>query len=86
MPAQVRGLGRGPGRGTGRHHVRDQRVRPAASGRTTTTASATDGWLRTAAATSPGSIRKPRTFTWSSARPRYSRPPPGCRRARSPVR
>ena len=36
--------------------------------------------------TSPSSIRKPRTFTWSSIRPTNSRLPSGSQRTRSPVR
>ena len=41
---------------------------------------------RSAASISPSSMRKPRIFTWSSMRPRYSRSPSASRRARSPVR
>ena len=39
-----------------------------------------------AASISPGSMRKPRIFTWSSARPRNSSVPSARHRARSPVR
>jgi len=35
---------------------------------------------------SPGSMRKPRTLTWWSTRPRHSSTPPSRHRARSPVR
>ena len=38
------------------------------------------------ASTSPGSMRKPRTFTWKSIRPRYSSSPSARQRTRSPVR
>ena len=51
-----------------------------------TTASATPGTARQAAATSPGSTRKPRIFTWSSIRPRKSTVPSARIRTRSPVR
>ena len=59
---------------------------PAASFAAVTTASRTPGWPRSAVSTSPGSTRKPRTFTWKSARPRKSSVPSGRHRARSPVR
>ncbi len=51
-----------------------------------TAAAATAGWLVRTASTSVGSMRKPWTLTWPSARPRYSRFPSGRRRTRSPVR
>ena len=44
------------------------------------------GAAASAASISPSSIRKPRIFTWSSIRPRYSSSPFSSRRARSPVR
>ena len=58
------------------------RRRPPAAGgprvsRATTTASPTSGWPSRAASISPGSMRKPRILTWSSARPRYSSTPSG---------
>jgi hypothetical protein len=59
---------------------------PGTSSRTTTTAARTSGWSDRTASTSPGSIRKPRTLTCSSVRPRYSTSPFGSHRARSPVR
>ncbi|GLV72890.1 hypothetical protein Shyhy02_08930 [Streptomyces hygroscopicus subsp. hygroscopicus] len=59
---------------------------PGWSSRAATTASAIRGWAVRAASISPGSIRKPRIFTWSSARPRYSSRPSASHRARSPVR
>ena len=46
-----------------------------------------DGRVPTEGASiSPGSIRWPRIFTWSSTRPRYSSVPSGRQRQRSPVR
>ncbi len=56
------------------------------SSRTTTTARSTSGRSVRAVSISPSSMRKPRTFTWSSARPRKSMTPSGRRRTRSPVR
>jgi hypothetical protein len=44
------------------------------------------GCSSSTASISPGSMRKPRTLTCWSARPRNSRPPSGSRRARSPER
>ena len=44
------------------------------------------GWSRSAASISPSSIRKPRSLTWSSSRPRNSSAPSAAQRARSPVR
>ena len=59
---------------------------PGRSSRTATAAAATPGWPASTASTSPSSIRNPRIFTWSSARPRYSSWPSAVHRARSPVR
>jgi hypothetical protein len=59
---------------------------PPGASRATTTASRTRGWAASAASTSPGSMRKPRTLTCASVRPRNSSTPPASRRARSPVR
>src|SRR5580700_5237797 len=56
------------------------------SSRTVTTARATPGQAASTASISPGSIRYPRIFTWSSARPANTSCPPGFHRARSPVR
>ena len=50
-----------------------------------TTHSRTPGWADSAASTSPGSMRWPRTFSWPSARPRKAYVPSGRRRTRSPV-
>ena len=47
---------------------------------------ATPGCSTSAASISPGSIRKPRIFTCSSARPRNSSAPSARQRTRSPVR
>ena len=46
---------------------------------------ATPGWAVSAAVISSSSTRKPRIFTWLSARPRQCTGPPGSIRARSPV-
>src|SRR5579872_6064014 len=51
-----------------------------------TTAALTAGWAASTASTSPGSTRNPRTFTWSSARPKNSSTPPAVHRTRSPDR
>ena len=61
---------------------------PAAAGasRATTAASRTAGCAASAASISPSSMRKPRTLTWWSIRPRNSSSPSGRQRARSPVR
>ncbi len=66
------------------HHVADQPLIPGVSSRTTTAACPTDGCAASAASTSPSSTRNPRTFTWSSVRPRYSSSPPAFHRTRSP--
>ena len=42
--------------------------------------------LRRAAAISPSSMRRPRSLTWKSMRPRNSTVPEGSKRARSPLR
>jgi hypothetical protein len=55
------------------------------SSRTITAQSATPS-RRSAASISPGSMRKPRTFTCRSARPMNSSVPSAFQRARSPVR
>ena len=60
--------------------------RPRRPSRATTTACDTPACRSSAASISPGSIRKPRSFTWASARPRNSSTPSGRHRARSPVR
>ena len=60
--------------------------RPGRSSRSTTAARSTPGWRASAASTSAGSMRKPRSFTCSSARPRKSRSPSGRQATRSPVR
>ena len=62
------------------------RLSPGWSSRTTAAACATPGKPASTASTSPSSTRNPRTFTWSSARPRYSSSPAAVHRARSPVR
>ncbi|HEX5872796.1 MAG TPA: hypothetical protein VFY65_20335 [Longimicrobium sp.] len=59
---------------------------PASSPRTITAQSATSAWRRSTDSISPSSMRKPRTFTCSSRRPRYSTVPLARQRARSPVR
>ena len=78
-----------------RHHVGHKpqravafgiRTRPAPSRRATTAACATPSCRFSAASISPGSIRKPRSFTCASARPRKSSTPSARQRARSPVR
>ena len=56
------------------------------SSRTTATASSTSGCSASALSISPSSMRKPRTFTCWSTRPRKSIVPSGSQRARSPVR
>ena len=61
-------------------------ARPARPRAATTAHSRTPGCRRSAASISPGSMRKPRIFTCSSRRPRYSSAPPACQRTRSPVR
>nr|WP_281279351.1 amino acid adenylation domain-containing protein [Streptomyces armeniacus] len=48
---------------------------PTASSRDTTTESATEPCVASTASISPGSIRKPRIFTWSSARPAKTNSP-----------
>ncbi len=59
---------------------------PVSSSRTTTVQSLTPAAWRSTASISPSSMRKPRTFTWKSSRPRYSMAPCARHRARSPVR
>ncbi len=59
---------------------------PARPSQAMTTACATPGCAVTAASTSPGSTRKPRTLTCASPRPAYSSWPSAFQRARSPVR
>ena len=71
-------------RGTSVRH--QPQLAAAPSGRGTAAAAATAGWPRSAASTSPGSMRKPRIFTCSSRRPRYSSTPSAVQRTRSPVR
>ncbi len=62
-----------------------RRFSPASS-LATTTASATDGCARNALSISPGSMRKPRTLTWKSVRPKYSSSPAAVQRTRSITR
>ena len=62
------------------------RGRPGVSSRSMQAAARTPGWSSSARSISPSSIRKPFSFTWSSARPRYSSSPSGVRTARSPER
>ena len=59
---------------------------PAPSSRATTTACDTPACCSSTASISPGSIRKPRSFTCASARPKNSSTPSARHRARSPVR
>ena len=59
---------------------------PAPSSRATTTACDTPACRSSTASISPGSIRKPRSFTCASARPKNSSTPSERHRARSPVR
>ena len=59
------------------HHIPHQPPVTRPSPRTTTAACATTGCASSAASISPGSIRNPRTFTCSSARPRNSSSPSG---------
>ena len=69
------------------HDVADQRVARAGPRATTTTAWRDRRAARPARPRSrPSSIRKPRIFTWSSARPRNSSSPSAVQRTRSPVR
>ena len=82
--AQLGGAERGPGL---RHGVGDQAASSAGeSWRSTAAAWRTAAWAASAASISPGSMRKPRTLTCGSMRPRNSMRPSGARRARSPVR
>ncbi len=69
-----------------RDGVRDEPRRPGSSSRSSATARATAGWRASTASISAGSMRKPRSLTWSSARPRKSSAPSARQRARSPVR
>ncbi|SHU23079.1 Uncharacterised protein [Mycobacteroides abscessus subsp. abscessus] len=58
---------------------------PLAVLRTAAAPALTPGRLTSAASTSPSSMRRPPTFTWSSARPwKYN--PSGSKRTRSPLR
>ena len=81
--AATRRRGRRPRRPPGRRPAAGPRPRPE---RAATAHSRTPGWRGSAASTSPGSTRKPRTLTCSSARPRNSSRPSARQRARSPVR
>ena len=83
--AQVSGRRRPRVRGADVGHQPQVLARPGLAP-STTTASRTPGWPASAASTSPGSMRKPRTLTWWSRRPRNSSSPSGAQRARSPVR
>ena len=59
-----------------RDEVGDQpRSSPGRRSRATTTASRTRGCSARTASISPSSMRKPRSFTWWSSRPRYSMAP-----------
>ena len=69
-----------------RHDPGDQAQPPSGPGWASTAAWATPSRATRAASISPGSTRKPRSLTWSSARPRNSRLPSGRQRTRSPVR
>ncbi|GAA3773583.1 hypothetical protein GCM10022403_005880 [Streptomyces coacervatus] len=62
------------------------RLSPGTSSRATTSACSTPGCDATTASTSPGSIRNPRIFTCSSARPANTNRPSAVHRTRSPVR
>ena len=85
QPAQL--VRRRDARGrVGGHQLGDQPRSPSCSPAPTTAAGRDAGWAASTASISPGSIRKPRTLTCSSARPRNSSCPSGRHRARSPVR
>ncbi len=56
-------------------HVGHQRAVAGPSSRASTTASRTPGWRASAASISPSSMRKPRSLTWWSMRPRNSSVP-----------
>ncbi|SLG99821.1 Uncharacterised protein [Mycobacteroides abscessus subsp. abscessus] len=56
------------------------------SWRTTTTDWETAGSAVSAPSISPSSMRRPRSFTWKSVRPRYSSSPSAVQATRSPVR
>ena len=58
---------------------------PCVSSRTITAACRTPGHSLSTASISPNSMRKPRTFTWKSIRPKYSMLPSARQRHRSPV-
>ena len=62
------------------------RLSPPPKSRTAAAQWATAGCRRSAASTSPSSMRKPRSLTWSSRRPRNSSSPSARHRHRSPVR
>ncbi len=62
------------------------RASPGACSQATTAACRTSGCRASAASTSPGSMRKPRTLTCRSIRPTNSSVPSGSQRTRSPVR
>ena len=72
------------------HRPRDAATAAAAPAlvlaRATTAACATPACRNSAASISPGSMRKPRSFTCASARPKNSSTPSWRQRARSPVR
>jgi hypothetical protein len=61
------------------------RLSPGTSSRASTTASRTPPHADSFASISPGSIRKPRIFTWKSLRPWNSSVPSSPQRPRSPV-
>ncbi len=63
-----------------------RRLSPGVSSRTSTAACAISLCDASAVSISPSSMRKPRSLTWSSARPRYSRFPSVRQRTTSPVR
>src|SRR5579872_5233422 len=73
-----------PGASSGTTYATSRAAAPAPS--TATAAARTPGWEPSTASTSPGSTRNPRTFTWLSARPRYSSTPSARHRATSPDR
>ena len=81
--AQLARVGAGVAAG---HDVRDEPLVAGASSRADDRALAHPGVPRRHASISPSSMRKPRTFTWWSARPRNSSSPSARQRAMSPVR
>ena len=68
------------------HDVGDESLFAGRVLRARTTAASDGGAEREALSISPSSMRKPRSLTWWSMRPRNSSVPSGVQRARSPVR